>query len=446
MPDKAAPRAFISYKWEGREVEKWVERFAHDLRRNGIDAYLDKWEVDYGDSFIKYMTRNIPMADIFFFVMTPDSIASVEAEEGEGGAVNFEVEIATGRKIAGEKMRFIPILLGGEKPASFLTSSRYVDFRDESAYADTFADLLNSVLGKRRKPPLLGSGELEYDVRLYRMLPAEQGGPTRPMMAKMEPFVGFPFYSYASDHPSHWPPRVYEDRDQLGDKIIAFMRAPEHQAAIAKALAQADGSIEHARSGPAADSDEAAEQAALQDYANLRMLLNVTLDGDEAAAREVLGDDTAEAFLALEVDRRSAQQSMPNRLLTIALKHSQDLELRDVSIDIEVVGTIYDLVVGTKRPFDLDHIRRLSTKRTVLRTGPLSGAAVTLVRLWYHYTSVSERFDPTPAQLRAEPNDGIILRLLAAEGLGSVDTGALVEDQDVYEELELELAELAGSA
>lgn len=93
MPNATPLKAFISYKWEGEDVSKWVEQFARDLRRNGVDAVLDVWEVEYGASFIKYMTRNIPAADVFFFVMTPTSIAAVEAEEGKGGAVNFEVEI-----------------------------------------------------------------------------------------------------------------------------------------------------------------------------------------------------------------------------------------------------------------------------------------------------------------------------------------------------------------
>ena len=145
MPSGSPLKAFISYKWEGENTRKWVEQFARDLRLNGVDAVLDVWEVEYGDSFIKYMTRNIPAADVFFFIMTPDSIGAVEAEEGKGGAVDFEVEIATERKLSGEKLRFIPILLRGEKPATFLRRWRYVDFRDPGKYAETMKDLLRKI-------------------------------------------------------------------------------------------------------------------------------------------------------------------------------------------------------------------------------------------------------------------------------------------------------------
>ena len=45
------PKAFISYKWQDDAHNQWVEKFAADLRYAGIEALLDKWEVDYGESF-----------------------------------------------------------------------------------------------------------------------------------------------------------------------------------------------------------------------------------------------------------------------------------------------------------------------------------------------------------------------------------------------------------
>ena len=72
MPEGKPPKAFISYKWEGPETSEWLDKFARDLRRNGVDAFLEVWEVEFGGSFIKYMTRNIPDADVFFFVMTAE--------------------------------------------------------------------------------------------------------------------------------------------------------------------------------------------------------------------------------------------------------------------------------------------------------------------------------------------------------------------------------------
>ncbi|MEM0897713.1 MAG: hypothetical protein AAGJ79_12615, partial [Verrucomicrobiota bacterium] len=385
--------------------------------------------------------RNIPDADIFFFVMTPGSISSVEAEEGKGGAVNFEVEIATERKIAGENFRFIPILLNGEKPATFLRRARYVDFRDKGKYKETFADLLDSVLGKRKKPPLIGAGLLEYETRVYRMIPAVEGSPQAPYLAKIEPFGGFPFFSYESDHPSYWPPRVYEDREQFSKKVLNFMTNSEYKEPIDNALHSREDRITVVGGGPE-DSQEATESKAIQDFSNLRMLFNFTLQGDESSLREQLGEAATNEFLALEKDREAEDARMPNRLLTIAFKHSQDLEISDLTIDMEVVGTVYDMLIGSTRPFDIGQIRAMSTKRTQVSKGPFPGAAVTLIKLWYNYIPLSERFDPKPAHIHADPYEGIFLRVLSADGMENKLTSGLIQDKSVYDDLEIQFPEL----
>ena len=106
-------KVFISYKWEDEVHNKWVEKFATDLRAAGIDAKLDKWEVRLGDSFTDYMTSKITEADVVLFIMTTQSVAAAEAQKGSGGAVKFEIQIATSRRIAGENMRLIGVYREG---------------------------------------------------------------------------------------------------------------------------------------------------------------------------------------------------------------------------------------------------------------------------------------------------------------------------------------------
>src|SRR5438105_160587 len=98
MEDKPL-KVFISYKWEDASHNRWVEKFATDLRSAGIEAILDKWEVRFGDSFTDYMTRKIAEADIVLFIMTTRSVAAVEAQPTSGGAVKFEIEMAKSRRI-----------------------------------------------------------------------------------------------------------------------------------------------------------------------------------------------------------------------------------------------------------------------------------------------------------------------------------------------------------
>jgi hypothetical protein len=75
-------KVFISYESEDEAHNRWVERFATDLRAAGIDATLDTWDVRFGDSFTDYMTSKIKKADVVLFIMTTRSVAAAEAPQG----------------------------------------------------------------------------------------------------------------------------------------------------------------------------------------------------------------------------------------------------------------------------------------------------------------------------------------------------------------------------
>ena len=83
-------KVFISYKWEDDAHNKWVEKLAINLRKSGIDAVLDKWEVRLGDSFTEYMTSHIAKADIVLFIMTTASVAAVEAPKEKGAPLSLK--------------------------------------------------------------------------------------------------------------------------------------------------------------------------------------------------------------------------------------------------------------------------------------------------------------------------------------------------------------------
>jgi hypothetical protein len=145
---------FISYKWEDEAHNEWVKKFATDLRRAGIEALLDIWEVRLGDSFTDYMTSKIAEADVVLFIMTTKSVAAVEAQKDKGGAVKFEIQMATARRIAGESMRLIPIYREGDKTAAHVRDHRYADFRDDSKYEKNLSELINDLLARETAPPI----------------------------------------------------------------------------------------------------------------------------------------------------------------------------------------------------------------------------------------------------------------------------------------------------
>lgn len=153
-PRQSPLKVFISYKWEDAAHNDWVERLARDLRRSGIDAILDRWEVRLGDSFTDYMTSKIGEADVVLFIITSRSVAAVEAPGTAGGALKFEMQMATARRTAGEKMRLIGIYREGPRAPAHLRDHRYADFREESTYIEQFKALLDDLYDRSAAPPV----------------------------------------------------------------------------------------------------------------------------------------------------------------------------------------------------------------------------------------------------------------------------------------------------
>jgi hypothetical protein len=146
-------KAFVSYKWIGKQGDPWVEKFASDLRRAGIDALLDKWEVKLGESFTEYMSARIAECDVVLFVITTQSVAAVEQATGSGGALKFEMQMSAAKAISGDG-RLIGVYREGSRPPHYLRDRRYVDFRDDAAYQDALQELIADLKGSNRKPPL----------------------------------------------------------------------------------------------------------------------------------------------------------------------------------------------------------------------------------------------------------------------------------------------------
>lgn len=150
------PKVFISYKWEDDEHNDWVMKLAVELRSAGIEALLDRWEVRLGDSFTDYMTSKITEADVILFIMTTASVAAIEASGGKGGAVKFEMQLATSRRMAGENLRIIPIYREGSKTAAHVRDHRYADFRDDTKYDHVLQSLVDDLLAVGPMPPPIG--------------------------------------------------------------------------------------------------------------------------------------------------------------------------------------------------------------------------------------------------------------------------------------------------
>ena len=102
-----APKVFISYSHESAEHKSWVLRLASDLRKNGIDAVLDVWDLKPGDDVARFMEH---LASVDKVIIVCSEHYARKAAEGKGG-VGYETMLVTAEILQDRGIvKFIPIL------------------------------------------------------------------------------------------------------------------------------------------------------------------------------------------------------------------------------------------------------------------------------------------------------------------------------------------------
>ena len=94
--------------------------------------------------------------------------------------------------------------------------------------------------------------KVEYAVAIFRMIDPTEIDSIAQINDKFEPFIGFPYYSRESDHPSYWPARVWRDREALDQRFEDFFGRADVQAALTAARVEAGdvSSVEVLSSAP----------------------------------------------------------------------------------------------------------------------------------------------------------------------------------------------------
>ncbi len=139
--EMAAPVAFLSHSWED---SKPATELATDLRSQGVDVWLDKWEIRPGDSLRRKIDEGIEKASLFLVLLTPSSLSSEW--------VQVELDAGMVKRILGQ-CRLIPILLGtrDEQVPPTLSGISWVRLDD---YQDGLKRLIEVCHGIETKPPL----------------------------------------------------------------------------------------------------------------------------------------------------------------------------------------------------------------------------------------------------------------------------------------------------
>ena len=160
---KKAPKLFISYSWSSPEFENWVLNIATELRENGVDVVLDKWDLKEGNESTSFMEQMVNSPDINKVLIISDKNYMEKANVRFGG-VGIEAQIIS-KEIyeRTNQSKFVVAITEKDennKPyiPTYYTSRMYIDFCDPSEYHTGFEKLLRWIFDKPLyKKPELGN-------------------------------------------------------------------------------------------------------------------------------------------------------------------------------------------------------------------------------------------------------------------------------------------------
>ena len=146
-------KVFISHSSKDKD---FVVRLAGDLRmREGIDAWLDRWEISPGDKIPERIEEAISEAEAFIIVLSPDSVDSrwVEYERQTWLMMQIDEEKRAQEESRSPKLRLIPVLYRDCVKPAFLQPIEHVEITDQN-YEDGFIRLVKAIRRESEKPPL----------------------------------------------------------------------------------------------------------------------------------------------------------------------------------------------------------------------------------------------------------------------------------------------------
>jgi len=139
------PKVFISHASEDKD--RFVIDFATKLRSNGVEAWVDQWEINIGDSLIdKIFEQGISDADAFIIVLSHSSIQKPWVREELNAAAIKRIEKNT---------KVIPLIIDmGLEVPEVLKTTVWETIDNIDSYDDSFHKILASIFGVYEKPPL----------------------------------------------------------------------------------------------------------------------------------------------------------------------------------------------------------------------------------------------------------------------------------------------------
>lgn len=156
------PKVFISHASEDKE--RFVLDFAKRLCENGIDPWVDKWEILPGDSIIdKIFEEGIRQAQAVIVVLSKYSINKRWVQEELNASLVKRIQRGS---------RLIPVILDIDEdliPQS-LRSIAWVKIDDLQHYEKHLKKIVDAIYNRRGKPTISVSQNLESKIKQFSPL------------------------------------------------------------------------------------------------------------------------------------------------------------------------------------------------------------------------------------------------------------------------------------
>jgi hypothetical protein len=156
---RGAPRAFLSYSWDGPVHQQWVTAFAERLQgESGIEVFFDQWHLQPGGDKLHFMEQRVSEADFVIIVCTP---SYAERANKRSGGVGYESMIITA-ELAEQitTTKFIPVLRNGTWESAmpmYLKSKWGLNLAGDPYDEQEYVKLLRAIHKEPVQPPPIGN-------------------------------------------------------------------------------------------------------------------------------------------------------------------------------------------------------------------------------------------------------------------------------------------------
>lgn len=143
-------KVFISYSWDSEEHKEWILKFATDLRTNGVDIILDRYELRGGKNIPHFMETAIESADKVLIVFTENYKLKAS---GRSGGVGYEYSLLNNEICQNitNNNKYIPILKSGSIQTSvpfFMKQYIAVDMTSQLNYDESLREVLHCIFDR----------------------------------------------------------------------------------------------------------------------------------------------------------------------------------------------------------------------------------------------------------------------------------------------------------